>query len=129
MLDFIPSPADVVALTVADRVTSADLDAIMDRLEAAMAAHDPVHMFVETRSLDAIELRGLGAHVARAMPLLGRLRGFGRIAVVSDQAWMRTATRVESALLPFVGYRVFKPDERDAALAWVLEGSAADGAG
>lgn len=127
MLDFIPSPVDVIALTITDRVTSADLAAVMDRLDACLGTHDPVHMFVETRGLDAIEVRGLGAHIARAMPLLGKLRSFGRIAVVADQAWVRGGTRIESALLPFIGYRVFTPDRRDEALAWVLEGSRGEG--
>ena len=128
MLDFIPSPDDVIALTIADRVTGADLDAVMDRLEACMAAHDPVHIFVETRGLEAIEVRGLGAHIARAMPMFGKLRSFGRVAVVADQAWVRAGTRIESALLPFVGYRVFTPDRRDEALAWVLGGAGGEGA-
>jgi hypothetical protein len=32
---------------------------------------------------------------------------------------MRIATRLESALLPNISYRVCKPEERDEALAWV----------
>ncbi|NLA68660.1 MAG: STAS/SEC14 domain-containing protein [Gammaproteobacteria bacterium] len=127
MLEFIQSPDDVVAVSIAERVTGEDLAAAMDRLDACLAAHDPVHVFVETRALEAIEVSGLGAHIARAMPLFGKLRSFGRVAVVADQAWVRAGTRIESALLPFVGYRVFKPDQRDEALAWVLEGSSVDG--
>jgi hypothetical protein len=96
----------------------------MDRIEQAMARHDAIHVFVETRSVDAIEISGLGSHVARAMPMLGKLKHFGRVAVVADQAWIRAGTRVESALLPFVSYRVFMPAQRGEALAWVKDGSA-----
>jgi hypothetical protein len=35
---------------------------------------------------------------------------------------VRAGTRVESALLPFVSYRVFRPEQRDEALAWVAGG-------
>jgi hypothetical protein len=122
MLQFIPSGDNVIAVSIEHRITSADLVAVMDRLDACLAAHDTVHVFVETRSLDAIEVSGLGAYIARAMPLFGQLRRFGRVAVVADQAWVRAGTRIESALLPFVSYRVFKPAERDEALAWVREG-------
>ena len=122
MLQFIPSADNVIAVSIEHRITSADLVAMMDRLDACLAAHDTVHVFVETRSLDAIEVSGLGAHIARAMPLFGQLRRFGRVAVVADQAWVRAGTRNESELLPFVSYRVFKPAERDEALAWVREG-------
>lgn len=95
----------------------------MDRLEPALQRHAQVHVFVETRAMDGIEVSGLRAHVARAMPMLGRLRRFGRVAVVADQAWVRAMTRLESALLPFVGYRVFPPGQRQQALDWVLHGA------
>ena len=119
MFEFIESADDVVAVTVADRLTGADLSAMMDRIERAMARFELIHVFVETRALDAIELSGLGAHIARAMPMLGKLRRFGRVAVVADQAWVRAGTRIESALLPGIGYRVFPPAQRDEALDWV----------
>jgi hypothetical protein len=91
----------------------------MDQLEAKMARHEKVHIFVETRAIHGVELSGLPSYMARAMPLFGKLKHFGRVAVVADQAWVRVATRIESALLPFISYRVFLPEERDEALAWI----------
>jgi hypothetical protein len=122
MHEFIPTADDVIAVVVRDAVASADLEALMDRLEAKLARHGQVHVFVETRAIDGIALSGLGAHLARAMPLLGQLRKFGRVAVVADQAWVRAGSRIESALLPGVGYRVFEPAQREAALSWVQGG-------
>lgn len=119
MLEFIDSAEDVIVVKVAERITGADLTAIMDRLEQSMASHDKVHVYVETQSIDGIEVSGLGSHMARSTPLLGKLRQFGRVAVVADQAWVRIATRIESALLPFVSYRTFEPEQRAEALAWV----------
>jgi len=122
MHDFIAAAGDVVAVTVSDKLTSADLSAMMDRIEAAMATHEVIHVYVETRALDGIEIAGFGSHIARALPMFGKLRRFGRVAVVADQAWVRAGTRLESALLPGVSYRVFLPPERDEALAWVRSG-------
>ena len=118
MFTFIDSADDVIALTIEHKVTGADLDAIMDRLYAAMTAHEKAHVFVETRAIDGFELSGLGAYMARALPLLGKLNRFGRVAVVADQAWIRAMTRIESAILPFISYRAFEPAQRDEALAW-----------
>jgi hypothetical protein len=123
MLDFIDSADDVIAVRVADRISGDELDTIMDRLDGAMARYDKVHVFVETRSIDGIEIAGLGAYMARAMPLLGKLDRFGRVAVVADQAWIRAVTRIESAILPHISYRVFEPEDRDAAFAWVTGGA------
>jgi hypothetical protein len=119
MIEMIPSTDDVIALRVSDKITGTDLDAIMDRLDALMAAHDKIHIFVETRSIDGIELSGLGSYMKRAMPLFGMLGRFGRVAVVADQLWIRLGTRIESALLPFVSYRTFLPEQREEAFAWV----------
>lgn len=119
MLEMLESADDVIALKVSHTITGADLDAIMDRLDRAMAAHAKVHVFVETQGIDGIELAGLPSYTARAMPLFGRLDRFGRVAVVADQAWIRAGSRLESAMLPAIRYRVFEPGEREHALAWV----------
>ena len=119
MPEFVTSRPDVIALRVSHRITGADLEAIMDRLEPLLAQHAKVHVFVETHAIDSLELAGLPTYIARAMPLLGKLNRFGRVAVVADQAWIRLGTRIESALLPFISYRIFEPGQRDAALAWV----------
>lgn len=116
---FIDSADDVIALMMSEKITGAELDAVMDRLEEKMARHEKVHVFVETRAIHGIELSGLPSYMARAMPLIGKLKHFGRVAVVADQAWIRVATRIESAFLPHISYRVFLPEERDEALAWV----------
>lgn len=122
MLTFHDTSDDVIAATVSDKITSEDLDTLMGRLEDRLARYPQVHVFVETQSIDGLQVAGLGAHVARAMPMLGRLGQFGRVAVVSDQAWIRGLTRVESAMLPFVSYRVFEPAQSAEALAWVRNG-------
>lgn len=119
MIEFISSTDDMIAIKVTDKITGPDLDAVMDRLDGAMARHDKIHVFVEAYGIDGIELAGLPSYVARAMPLFGKLTRFGRVAVVADQAWLRIGTRIESAVLPFISYRVFEPDGREEALAWV----------
>lgn len=122
MFTLLDSPDDVIAIRVADHIAGADIGMVMDRLEAMMARHDKVHVFVETHAIDGIEIAGLPAYFKRALPLFGKLGNFGRVAVVADQAWVRIATRIESALLPHISYRTFEPDERDTAFAWVADG-------
>lgn len=119
MLQWIESADDVLALAVTGTITGPDLDAIMNRVDAAMARHAKLHRFVETQAIDGVEVKAFPGYMARAWPLLGRLNRFGRVAVVADQAWIRAGTRLESAILPSISYRVFGPEQRDAALAWV----------
>ena len=119
MLTFHDSAADVLALTIEGSITGTDLTRILDRLEPMLESDGKAHLFIETRGIDGLQLTALPSYASRAMPLLGKLNRFGRIAVVADQMWIRAATRLESAILPFISYRVFEPAERAAALAWV----------
>ena len=120
MHEFLKSPDDVLALKISGTITSEDLEAIMDRTDAIMAKHDKIHVFVETQKIGGMQLSALPHHMSRAFPLFGKLDRFGRVAVVADQAWMRVGTRLESAVLPNISYRVYKPEERQEALDWAL---------
>ena len=119
MFEFIDGPDDVIALKMSGKITGADLTAVMDRVDKVMSTNGKVHVFVETQSISGIEIAGLPAYVSRAMPLIGKLGRFGRVAVVADQSWIRAGTRLESALLPNISYRVYTPEEREEAVAWV----------
>ncbi len=119
MLSFIDSAGDVLAIDMSGKITGEDLDAVMDVLDRAMANHDKVHVFVETKTIGGLELSSLPGYLTRALPLFGKLHKFGRIAIVADQAWIRAGSRLESAMLPNMAYRVYMPEERDEALAWV----------
>jgi hypothetical protein len=120
MHKFLKSPPDVLALEMGGTITGEDLDAIMDRTEAIMAKHDKIHVYVETHGIEGMQLSALPHHMSRAFPLFGKLNRFGRVAVVSDQAWMRFGSRLESAMLPGISYCVFTPEDRDEALAFAL---------
>ena len=119
MSHFLEAPDDVLAYKLEGRITGADLDACMDRLEWCMGAFEKVHLYMETHAITGCEVSAWPHHAARSLPLLGSLDRFGRVAVVADQGWIRGWTRVESALLPFVTYRTYTPDRRDEAFAWV----------
>ena len=119
MLEELDSVGDVLAVRVSHKITGTDLDRIMDRLDRLMANHGKIHVFVETHAIDGIELTSLPGYIARAQPVFAKLDRNGRVGVVADQAWIRAGTRLESAMLPNIKYRVYEPDERAEALAWV----------
>jgi hypothetical protein len=64
-MEMLDTADDVLAVRISHRIAGTDLDRIMDRLDEAMARHDRVHVFVETQSIDGIELQGLDAYIAR----------------------------------------------------------------
>ena len=120
MLEFIKSPDDVLAVKLTGTITGKDLDAVLDRFEDMIARPGKIHFFVETKGIEGMELSALPHHFNRSFPLFGKLDRFGRVAVVADQAWIRVLTRFESAVLPYVSYRVYEPDERKEALGFAF---------
>jgi hypothetical protein len=126
MIQFLESPDDVLAFTLEGRVSGADLDAAMDRLEWCMGNFPTVHLYMETHAITGMEIAAWPHHAARSLPLLTSLNRFGRVAVVADQAWIRGWTRVESALVPCITYRTCTPAERNEAFGWVTGKAAAE---
>jgi len=116
MLEFIKSPNDVLAVKLTGTITGKDLDAILDKAEDIISTPGKLNFYVETKGIEGLELSAMPHHFSRSFPLFNKLDRFGRVAVVADQAWIRVLTRFESALLPYVSYRVFEPEERKEAL-------------
>ncbi|WP_230206760.1 STAS/SEC14 domain-containing protein [Novosphingobium sp. Gsoil 351] len=119
-MKFVPGPDNAIAVSLSGTVTGDDLSQIMDRLELALNIFNTVDVFIETHEIKGLEVSALAAYAARALPLFGALRAFDRVAVVADQAWIRLATRLESAILPLISYRIFKPEHRAEAMAWAF---------
>src|SRR3546814_20334770 len=88
-------------------------------LDEACARDGKVQCFVEVLGLQSIAPDALLFDLRHVFHYLVRLKQFGRIAIVTDQSWVRIASRIESALLPYVSYEVYPVAQRDRALAWV----------
>lgn len=110
---------DVVILSMSGRLEKGDVDQAMRRLDAAFKKGGKVHLFVEVQGFSGMPADAWWSDLGQGFHYLTRLKQFGRIAIVSDQSWIRIASRIESALLPFVTYEVYTPDQREHALAWV----------
>lgn len=119
MLSELSDAPDVIAVSISGRLEKADVERIMQRLDAAFARGGKVHIFAEVLDFEGMPADAWISDIRHGLRYLGHLHQFGRIAIVSDRSWIRFASRIESALLPFVSYEVFTPEHRDHALAWV----------
>lgn len=115
----LPSATDVVALRIEGKLEHEALQRVIDMVERSIASHDKTHMYVEAVGFSGFEVQHMLEYLRRGLPLLGKLKRFGRIAIVTDQAWLRAAARIESALLPNISYETFELSEGEQALAWV----------
>ena len=118
-IEIFPSAANVIVLRIQGKVEHAEVMRMIDLMEESINSHDKTHVFAEVIDFSGLEAAQLGEYLRRAGPFLKNLKRFGRIAVVSDQTWMRAVAKVESALLPNISYETFTLSQRDEALAWV----------
>ena len=119
MLEFLKSADDVIAMKISGKLSAAEFEALVERVESALEARDKTHMYMEVDDFSGFDLSAFARYLPRGLAMLGKLDRFGRIAVVAEQGWIRWWTRIESALLPGISYELFTMDQRDQALAWV----------
>ena len=119
MLKLLDAGENVVACEITGGIAAEDLESMIARLEQSIRVHPKTHVFLQIDNLRDIDWKAVAANTPRGLHFLRDLSRFGRVAVVSDDKWVRAWTRAESALLPKVTYEVFRSQERARAWDWV----------
>lgn len=114
-------PDHLVALRLEGRIAAEDIDRLTERLNQALAAHEQVSFFLEIASLERLTPKALLKDVQFGLSQIKNLRRLHRVAVVTDQEWIRTGITWTRRLFTSIHLRVFEPPEREEALAWAGE--------
>jgi hypothetical protein len=118
MIDYLTSPRNVLAVKIRNALNREELDGLIERIKLQIESAKKIHIFVDIDRFPAESWK----HALEALPRsleLFRLDRYGRIAVVSDDKFVRGWSRFESAMLPGVHYEIFHAREADRALQWV----------
>jgi len=119
MIEILETEPGVIALKISDRMKGEELDEITTLVERSLEAHERTHVYVEIHDNFRFDVGAMAAYLPRGAAMLTKLHRFGRIAVVTEERWIRWATRIESAILPGISYETFGLAEHVQALAWV----------
>lgn len=117
MMELLTSNEGTLALRVDGHLSMTDMERVLDELEKRLASSAPIHIYAEILSVSGVD--DFRPILPRSRAFFAHLERFGRVAIVSDIAWVRWASRLESALLPKISYRIFSLDEAAQARAWV----------
>ncbi|KEO89391.1 hypothetical protein EH31_12150 [Erythrobacter longus] len=113
------SPKAVRITSIAE-FCQADVETLVDFVQGHYDNGGGGNLLIDATALTGFTFSAVTIELAH-MPLFVKwLYSLDRIAIISDEDWIRTAARLESMLLPGVTYQVYDDDEKDAALAWVL---------
>ena len=123
-MNYLASSEDVLAVHIRDGLSRDEFDELVQRLQAKIDRNPKTHVFVDIDRFRPEDWKSAFEALPHSWGLF-RLDRYGRIAVVSDDRFVRTWSRVESAILPRVHYEIFHAEEADRALQWV-EGKIAE---
>jgi hypothetical protein len=107
--------AGVVEFVVDGGVTRAEYDEGVAAMEAAIAHHGKVSALAVIHSFAGMELAAWWKDVSWGATHLGKIE---RAAVVTNIAWIETATKMGRMMVP-AEVQLFSMEELDAAKAWV----------
>lgn len=108
-------------ILVYGEVSQDDVGKLVAFVTAQNTAEAGGNVLIDLVSMAQFSLVTMAAELVHLPAMLGWLARLDRIAIVSDEDWIRTAARLESALLPGIAYAVYDADELERARAWVLE--------
>jgi hypothetical protein len=115
----LPAQDGVIAMRAKGLLDAADIERGIAAVDEALKTHARLAIYAEV-NITGMTPRALLKDIAYGISNLSELRRFWRVAVVTDQHWIRWIARAENAVFP-VEIRVFPLAEREAAMSWVSE--------
>jgi len=120
MLTFTPLSPRAIAIVAEGHFTAADVAPALARIETLLDTTPQLDIFADVRGSPSVVLSAV-AEELKHLPLIIRLiRAIDRVAIVADAEWVRTASRIESALIPGLHYEVYERKDEAHARAWLL---------
>ena len=105
----------VITVTVSGRITNDELLAAFDQFRRDLEIGGKSRVLEIIEGFSGLEPKALWNDLRLGIPLA---RKISHVAVVADQAWIRTASHL-GAHFTSAELRVFDPSQRDQAKAWI----------
>lgn len=120
MLTFTPLSPRAVAIVAEGHFTAADVAPALTRLETILDTTPQLDILADVRGSPSISLGAITEELKHWPLLIRMIRAIDRVAIVADAGWVRTAGRIEGAIIPGVHYEVYERKDEAHARAWLL---------
>lgn len=108
-----------IDFTIQGKITGPEMASGLTELLALSEGFEEGVMLYRIEGFKWPTFNAVMAEAIRIPKLFGLLKRFGKIAVISDKAWVRRAAAIEGAVIPKMKIKTFKPEQADAAEAWL----------
>ena len=119
MFDVKKTAADRVELTIAGKIDAPEMSSGVDALLATSEGMRGANMLYKIDDFHMPSWAAIGAELYRIPKLFALLPRFDKIAVICDQAGVRTGAEIEGTIIPGLAIKGFASTEADAAEAWL----------
>lgn len=121
MFEQLSAPNHVMALRFSGKLTGQDIKDYKPVLEDKLAKHEQLGVYIDFIGLSDINADALIEGTKADLEFFSHISQFSRCAFVSDKEWPQAMIGFMNPMLPTLEMKVFKPDQRDAAMQWVAE--------
>lgn len=107
---------EIAGFRITGRLTSEAYDGIREVVDAKLARHSKLRIYVEIPASVEISMEAFFKDLKFALSSWDR---FDREAVVTDQRWLKNVSEIAGKLMPGIDVRTFAISEADAAKHWI----------
>lgn len=115
----------LLTMQMGGRFDAIAMEAALDRLVPEMDGMSHGGILMRDLGVEWPTLGALAVELRHWGQLMAMIAKVDRVAILTDNAWLGTAARIESVLIPGITDRVFASTEEAAARAWLAEGQTA----
>tara|TARA_R110002074_G_scaffold45790_3_gene118289 strand:+ start:998 stop:1777 length:780 start_codon:yes stop_codon:yes gene_type:complete len=125
MFEQFSAPDHVIAIHFSDKVTGDDVGKYKAIFDEKLAKHDRLSAVIDMTGLSDMSANALVEGAKADMAFLGHINQFAKCAIISDKEIWQVAVQVADPFLPTLEMRAFTPAQRDEAIKWAADVSAA----
>jgi hypothetical protein len=118
VLEVLPGAEHVVSMRVSGRIEKEDVERGITAVEESLARQDRIALYAEV-TMSGMTPGAFARDLGYGLRHLSELHRFARMAVVTEQEWVRRIVQMQGRILPQIEIRTFAPEDRDEALTWV----------
>lgn len=121
MIEIKSNAKHLVALRMGGKLDTKDINTFIEAMDAALARESRLSFYIELSDFGGMTKEALLKDLQYELGLIDKLDRFYRVALVTDEEWVRAVATFGGWVLPKLEIRVFDMQEKSAALAWASE--------
>ena len=117
----------LILLQISGRIDAAEMESGLQHLFADLAEETGARILFRLDDAVLPELSAIAVELRHLPHMLRMMARIDRVAVLSDEGWVRTGAEIEGRLIPGVEIRSWPLSDEAAARAWAADGLPATG--